>query len=463
MVEWIGKSLFAKLFMAILLAASLLSLAIYGIVMLYLPSSYSWQESMRFEERLNQLARLLEDRPLEEVQADLDLFAVANKATVFIAQSDSTDAVLAQADFNDITYTIDDSSAVAASSADKDAGPYAYVFVQNLKMQSYDAPVQLYGELTVDAASEIFGNLAGLLPWVAILAVTVSIVCAAVISQNFTSPIRHISDVSKKLAALDLTPRCAVNRSDEVGLLASGIDRMAENLEITMSELKESNAQLQRAIDHQRDFFSAVSHELKTPITVLRGQLESMIFGIGAYKDVKTSLPESLETVSGMQDLVAQILTISKLHTAGYELHITTEDIGSLLKKCVEEHRPLASAKDIDLQIDIKPGIQWPVDAVYFPKAISNALNNAIRYSPENATVFVTLTPAVLTIRNTGVTLEAPDKAFDAFHREEVSGNRETGGSGLGLYMVKTILERHKMSYLIRNDENAVVFEMRYL
>lgn len=461
MVKWIRKSLFAKLFIAVLMAASLLSLAIYGIVMLYLPNSYSRQESARFEASMQQLARLVENRPVKDVQAELNLFAVANKAAVFIIQNNNADAVLAEADFNDFTYNIDENSAISVSSAKSAAGPYSYIFVQELKMQNYEDPVLLYGKLTVDAASDISGTLVGLLPWVAISAVIIAIVCAAVISRNFTRPIRHISAVSKKLAALDLTLRCEVKRSDEVGQLAFGIDRMAENLETTLSELKESNTQLQHAIENQRDFFSSVSHELKTPITVLRGQLESMIYGIGSYKDVKASLPESLEAVNGMQALVAQILTISKLNMVGYDLQITAVNIGTLLEKCIEEYRPLAAAKNIRIQIDITPDIQWKADAIYFPKAVSNVLNNAIRYSPENAAVSITLTPTVLTIRNTGVTLEAPDKAFDAFHREEASGSRETGGSGLGLYMVKTILQRHKMSYCIRNDENSVVFEIK--
>ena len=165
-----------------------------------------------------------------------------------------------------------------------------------------------------------------------------------------------------------MTLRCEVKRSDEVGQLAFGIDRMAENLETTLSELKESNAQLQHAIENQRDFFSSVSHELKTPITVLRGQLESMIYGIGSYKDVKASLPESLEAVNGMQALVAQILTISKLNMVGYDLQITAVNIGTLLEKCIEEYRPLAAAKNIRIQIDITPDIQWKADAIYFPQ-----------------------------------------------------------------------------------------------
>lgn len=460
MGKWIRENLFVKLFLAILLAASLLSLVIYGIVILYLPASYSQRESERFETGLEQLARLVENRRLEEIQADLDLFAVANKAVVQVLEGESADSVLAEADYHEFTFHIDENNAVSATPAEPISGPYTYVFAQELAVQGQNSLVLLCGTLTVDAASEISGTLVSLLPWVALLAVVVSALSAALISRHFTRPIRNISAVSQKLAQLDMTWRCEMSRQDEVGQLATSIDRMAMNLETALFELEQANNRLQRAMASQRDFFAAVSHELKTPITVLRGQLESMIYGIGAYKDVRASLPETLETVDGMQKLVAEILTISKLNMAGYALQPEEKNMRLLIQKCIEEYHPLVTAKNIRLQTDLAPGVRWAVDATYFPKALSNVLNNAITYSPENATISVILTDDTLRVQNTGVTLQNPDMVFDPFHREESSGSRETGGSGLGLYMVKTILELHKMHFSIRNAEDAVVFEI---
>ena len=122
------------------------------------------------------------------------------------------------------------------------------------------------------------------------------------------------------MANLDMTWECRINRTDEIGVLANSLNSMSHNLSNTMMELETANQHLKQDMEHidelnkQRQyFFATASHELKTPITIIKGQVESMIMGIGRYKDTHEVLPETLKEIENMEQLVKEILSISKL------------------------------------------------------------------------------------------------------------------------------------------------------
>ena len=117
-----------------------------------------------------------------------------------------------------------------------------------------------------------------------------------------------------------MTWQCKINRTDEIGILANSLNSMSQNLSDTMLKLETANRQLKQDMEHidelnkQRQyFFATASHELKTPITIIKGQVESMIMEIGRYKDTRTILPETLKEIENMEQLVKEILSISKL------------------------------------------------------------------------------------------------------------------------------------------------------
>ena len=243
---------------------------------------------------------------------------------------------------------------------------------------------------------------------------------------------------------------------------------MSKELSDTMNELETANEQLNLEMEHieelnkqRQHFFAAASHELKTPITIIKGQVESMIMGIGRYKDTRKILPETLHEIENMENLVKEILSISKLELGEID-NLSTLPVTDIVK-CVCEHlKPLADEKNIAIYQKLTDDVQIIGNRSLFEKALHNIINNAILHSPAGTNVYVTVTETELLVKNEGITIPREDlkKIFTPFYRVEKSHSKLTGGSGLGLYLVKNILEKHGLLYTISNDGNGVCFKI---
>lgn len=277
------------------------------------------------------------------------------------------------------------------------------------------------------------------------------------------------------MAGLDFSWRCEENRTDELGTLAHSLNEMSQKLSASLTDLKCANEKLQADIERERaleqaqlDFFSAVSHELKTPITVIKGQTEGMILNVGDYQDRNKYLVRSLEIINTMENMVQEILTISRMKSSKVGLKRETFQLSDILKQEYALFEDLIIQKSIDWNENISPDLSAIGDKALIQKVINNLISNAISYSPEGSTIYLTAFEedgaVKFMLENTGVHIpdsEIP-KLFDAFYRVEHSRNKKTGGSGLGLYIVKTILEQHQAEYSIINTERGVLFTIQF-
>ncbi len=320
----------------------------------------------------------------------------------------------------------------------------------------------------ISSSHELINALLKLLPLLLIIIFFVSFLGAWICSRLIVKPVVEISEVSKRMAKLDMTWECNVKRTDEIGILANSLNTMSKELSHTMNELESVNKQLKEDVRYienlnkqQQYFFATASHELKTPITIIKGQVESMIMEIGRYKDTKKILPETLNEIENMESLVKEILSVSKL-----ELKVIDDmkpiSVTNILKHTCEHLYPLAEEKNITIHQQITEQIQIMGNQSLFEKALHNIVSNAVRHSPINSNVYVTLSEKELVIKNEGITIPDHDldKIFTPFYRVEKSHNKLTGGSGLGLYLVKNILVQHHLQYQIKNEENRVCFKI---
>ena len=225
----------------------------------------------------------------------------------------------------------------------------------------------------------------------------------------------------------------------------------------------------ERRLERQRvEFFSAASHELKTPITIIKGQLQGMLYQVGRYKDRETYLAQSLEVTGTLEEMVQELLTISRLDAPGYICNKSDLDLGRLINDRLSAHEDLFMQRGLSVEKYVPPGIFISGDAQLLQKALDNLLGNAASYSPKGNCIFVKLWEDAervnLTVENTGVYIPEGDipRLYEAFYRVDHSRNRQTGGTGLGLYIVKTILDLHGAEIEISNSADGVVISIQF-
>lgn len=220
----------------------------------------------------------------------------------------------------------------------------------------------------------------------------------------------------------------------------------------------------------RKEFIATISHELKTPITIISGQLEGMIYNIGKYKDRETYLRKSYESTLDLKLLVDEMMQISKNEILERNLNIIEINLGDLLNELVSRQSYLIEEKNINLTLDINDNLIIKADKEKIIKVINNLINNAIKYSPQYESIYIrgyklkTTKRVKFEIENTGVTIDERylSEVFNPFFRIEKSRNRKTGGSGLGLYIVSQILKSHDFDFNIQNRKNSVVFHIYF-
>lgn len=334
----------------------------------------------------------------------------------------------------------------------------------------------LYVTPRMEAENLAVRALAQMAPWILLVLLIFSLLCALVYSRYITRPIVRLSGIAGKMAQLDFQWESGEKRRDEIGRLGHSLDQMARKLSAALTDLEGANRALrgeverERELDRQRTaFFNAASHELKTPVTILKGQLSGMLEGVGVYQDRDKYLLRSLQTTGRMENLIGEMLAISRMESGAAALRQETVDLSALVAGQLQQDGELFRQREQELVSALTPGVLVTGDPSLLGRAVGNLLSNAALYSPQGARIRVWCgfrdgRPA-LTVENTGARIpeEALPHLFEAFYRTENSRNRSTGGSGLGLYLVKMILDRHGAECAIENTKDGVKVTAQFL
>ena len=259
-----------------------------------------------------------------------------------------------------------------------------------------------------------------------------------------------------------MTWRCNTTRTDEIGVLANNLDTMAKRLNATLNELTIANKQLQKDIEQEKErekvqtqFFRAVSHELKTPLTIIKGELEGMIYEVGEYKNKEKYLKHCLKVANDMESLIKEILSVAMIKEENFKLNEKEFNIANTIKNVLKKYQGIAEDKGIEIITNIQKEYNFTGDERLLENAISNVVSNAVMYSSKKEKVFIEFRDNKVKIENTGIHIENKDleQLFNPFFRVDKSRNKNTGGSGLGLYIVKTRVESLKGKVFIIDSE----------
>ena len=450
------NSLSRKIFLGIASILMAVSLLMFGMLRLVMPMTYERELNAQFMRNMQQLATELGETPKSEWEHLLFIFAVENNVSM-----------VSVIDENDPAYTLNVGITLYGDEESQwdDSMGFGFSFEHDGNMYSLIS----YATITTSAVADMARTFPQVFPYVLVMILLVSAFTAFFYARFLARPILNISHISKKMASLDMSWQCDTSRHDEIGILATNLNEMSAKLNDTLQKLQHANDQLQDDIEKERaherrrrDFFAAISHELKTPITILKGELDGMILNVGKFKDRDKYLQEAYQTSESIEKLVREILTLAKLDQIN--LKLASVDLSSMVHTVSHTYENVAEEKQIQIDHTHEEGVIVWADQIRLQTVISNVMGNAIKHSPNGSTVKIDLTNQSLSIENSDVQIEDSElsKVWEAFYRTDKSRNRDTGGSGLGLYIVKTILDLHDFSYQIKNTEKGVKFTMAF-
>lgn len=465
MIKYIKQHLSVQIFILTCVILIGISSITYAFIAAVTPKSYLNEIERSIDVSVQSLISHFDDMNLEECKNMLSVFSQEHDVLIQIYDENGR---LVETD-SEIQFTQSPDS--REESPHRTHETKSYLFRPRNSDMSYTVTVLANGQ-RVNLFTETLGDI---FPYLLILILAVSILISWIYTRYLSKPIIRLSKVSKELAGLNFNIRFSNNREDEIGILSESLNELSESLSSALEELKSANASLKKDVEKEKEmekqqlsFFSAVSHELKTPITVLKGQLQGMLYNVGGYRDRDKYLQRSFEVVEDMEKLVLEILSVARMRSAGFSLHRKAVDVEELLQSLFVDYEEIAMQKDISMVCRMEPVRTVLADESLIKKAVSNILSNAFRYSPPESEVRILLEQeqedVCLAVENTGVMIlddEIP-KLFQPFTRREESRSRETGGSGLGLYLVKMILELHQITFDMTNIENGVRFEIRF-
>ena len=305
-----------------------------------------------------------------------------------------------------------------------------------------------------------------------ILALVLALVFISVYSKHFTKPLIQMSEVANRIANLDFSAKCEINRGDEIGTLAENINVVSDSLNTALSELREKNEQLMEDIEKERrieqmraDFISAASHELKTPIAIIRGYAEGLKMNVSEENESASEYCDIIMRESDRMNVLVLNMLEQSLYSSGVKKPDMVEfNISSFIEDLIKTVTPIFEEKGVTANYIENEELSAFADKTQMTTVLSNIVLNACSHASGEKLIEITAEKTDNKIKvnvfNTGSRVEDKDKdgIFTSFYRADKAHSRAEGRFGLGLAIVKSITENHNCECGFENKENGVTF-----
>lgn len=303
-------------------------------------------------------------------------------------------------------------------------------------------------------------------------AILVSIFLVIWLSNRVTKPILELADISERMKHLDFEAKYTGKDKTEIAILGNNINELSEALEETISELKTANNELLKDIERKdrvderrREFLSNVSHELKTPIALIQGYAEGLKEGINEDAESREFYCDVImDEAAKMNSMVKNLLTLNQLEAGNDVVNMERFDVAALMKNYIASSEILLRQKDISVRMEDYGSIYVWGDEFRVEEVFMNYFTNAINHAQKEKIIDVRVTRTQERVRisvfNTGepIPQESVDHLWEKFYKVDKARTREYGGSGVGLSIVKAIMESMNQEYGVINYDNGVEF-----
>ncbi|MDX8410333.1 MAG: ATP-binding protein [Mariprofundaceae bacterium] len=303
----------------------------------------------------------------------------------------------------------------------------------------------------ISAVFELMYIVGGLL---GLLSIIISAYTSYALARKALGPINEITETAEVVSAGDLTRRLkSFSQDQEITLLIRMLNKMFDRLEASFKA--------------QQRFTADASHELRIPLTVLKGDIEVTLRRKRTPEEYEHMLRQKLEIIERMERIVNGLLTLAKADTGTLELHQKQVDLSLLLEEVGQHHLGLFSGKNLDLELNIEDEVYVTGDEDRLGQVIFNLLNNAYKHTPKDSTISLNLSVsgdmATVEVIDQGEGI-APDHLphlFERFYRADSDRNRAAGGAGLGLAITKRIVEAHNGGIEVESSSTGTCFRLQ--
>ena len=415
--------IFPKICIQTFSVIAIIVLFIHLFVYLIFPRTYLDVRKEEIYTKANEITENLNGKSVDYIEQALDFYSNTNEIKAFIKKNASSNEVEIKNDLNVDLKSSNNSLIIEERKLKLDTGKsirLQFVSTADMQLQAKNLSLQF-------------------LPYSLILSLCFSAIVSFVYAKSIKNYVVEIKRVTDQMMALDKKARLEIDSNDEIGQLKAQINDLYETLLDSISNLELKNKEILRLEKIKYDFFKGASHELKTPLASLKIILENMKYNVGKYKNRDVYIDDCIDLVDHLTKSIQQILSVYSIENLKDDEEIVC--IKNELSRVLQKYDVLIHQKELRIQNDVKDETMY-IGKTALNIILSNLISNAINYTYEKGMIQIGIEQ-------------------DYFYIQNKQDPTQPKGNGLGLYIVRNLLDNYKMKYEVIEGEDFI-FKIRF-
>ena len=410
--------IFPKICIQTFSVIAIIVLFIHLFVYLIFPRTYLDVRKEEIYTKANEITENLNGKSVDYIEQALDFYSNTNEIKAFIKKNTTSNEVEIKKDLN----------------VDLKSSNNSLIIEERQLMLDTGKTIRLQFVSTADMQSQAKNLSLQFLPYSLIISLCFSAIVSLVYAKSIKNYVVEIKSVTDQMMALDKKARLEIDSSDEIGQLKAQINDLYETLLDSISNLEFKNKEILRLEKIKYDFFKGASHELKTPLASLKIILENMKYNVGKYKNRDVYIDDCIDLVDHLTKNIQQILSVYSIENLkdDEEVVCIKDELSSVLQK----YDVLIHQKELHIQNDLQDETMY-IGKTALNIILSNLISNAINYTHEKDTVHIGIEQ-------------------DWFYIQNKQDPTQPKGNGLGLYIVRNLLDNYKMKYEVIEREKFI-------
>lgn len=410
--------IFPKICIQTFSVIAIIVLFIHLFVYLIFPRTYLDVRKEEIYTKANEITENLNGKSEDYIEQALDFYSNTNEIKAFIKKNASSNEVEIKNDLNVDLKSSNNSLIIEERKLKLDTGKsirLQFVSTADMQLQAKNLSLQF-------------------LPYSLILSLCFSAIVSFVYAKSIKNYVVEIKRVTDQMMALDKKARLEIDSNDEIGQLKAQINDLYETLLDSISNLEVKNKEILRLEKIKYDFFKGASHELKTPLASLKIILENMKYNVGKYKNRDVYIDDCIDLVDHLTKSIQQILSVYSIENLKDDEEIVC--IKNELSRVLQKYDVLIHQKELRIQNDVKDETMY-IGKTALNIILSNLISNAINYTYEKGIIQIGIEQ-------------------DYFYIQNKQDPTQPKGNGLGLYIVRNLLDNYKMKYEVIEGEDFI-------